>query len=101
MLAEKAERSAPRFFLILSFPKFSKLIVSGFQIFLFQVFWAYFFNFLRFGHDLSARFLFVQNIDEDRKPGFNHDLSERILFGSFLFRLYGKLTPFPKFLCLP
>lgn len=41
MLAEKAERSAPRFFLILNFPKFSELIVSGFQIFLSQVFQAY------------------------------------------------------------
>lgn len=44
MLAEKAERSAPRFFLILCFSKFSELIVSGFQIFLSQVFWAYFFK---------------------------------------------------------
>lgn len=106
MLAEKAERSAPRFFLILSFPsllyqasrsfclRFSDLFVSGFPNFLFE-------NFLRFGHDLSVRFLFVQNIDEDRKPGFNHDLSDRVLFGLFLFRIYDELTLIPMFLCLP
>ena len=102
MLAEKAERSAPRFF---SYFKFSEvfraycirlpdLFVSGFPNFLFE-------NFLRFGHDRSVRYLFVQNIDEDRKPRFSHDLPEMVLFCSFLFRLYGKLTPFPKFLCLP
>lgn len=45
MLAEKAERSAPRFFLILSFSKFSELIVSGFQIFLSQVFRSFCFRF--------------------------------------------------------
>lgn len=102
MLAEKAERSAPRFFSYFKLSevfqaycfRLSDLFVSGFPNFLFE-------NFLRFGHDLSVRYLFVQNIDEDRKPGFSHDLPEMVLFGSFLIRLYGKLTPFPKFLCLP
>jgi hypothetical protein len=107
-LQKKRSAQRPAFFLFYvfrSFPsllyqasrsfclRFSDLFVSGFPNFLFE-------NFLRFGHDLSVKYLFVQNIDEDRKPGFNHDLSERVLFGLFLFRFYGKLTPFPMFLCL-
>lgn len=73
--------------------RLSDLFVSGFPNFLFE-------NFLRFCQDLSVRYLFVQNIDEDRKPGFSHDLSEMVLFGSFLFRLYDELTLIPMFLCL-
>ncbi len=45
MLAEKSGAFNAPLFLILSFPKFSELIVSGFQIFLYQVFRSFCFRF--------------------------------------------------------